>query len=450
VAAETASAQVSAAVQAALAPAARYAALVTQTNPLGTAGQLLARPDISATLTAALEQAREAAAAAVQAAWSEAGGPPDSEVLQSLLGDITRQYAALPRLRSAIRTAHASVRRRRFVPGQTPPGANPSAEAVAERAAAVRDAILGFAREVALRSRVTLAVAQTAARAASALADGYARRAAGQRVAKRWMSRRDGRACHWCRNLDGVTIGLDDSFLPYLGGAADLSGHGHLTQPPGPYRGELFAPPLHPRCRCKLMIVTEIPRARAAEPPAPLPAARFISAAQIRAMPEPRYRGLVSFLRAALHELGQVLRRLAETRLWRRCTSAGSAVSRRILRPCPPGTMRTRTGGCTSARLSIRLSTSGCRLSRPYHPGMATIDDQGIIDTLLANDGIYPGDEHMPVVRIVRYVNGSGDRTYGIVYEREAELGLLHRYEQPSQFIRDPVVIFRRSSWDAD
>lgn len=81
---------------------------------------------------------------------------------------------------------------------------------------------------------------------------------------------------------------------------------------------------------------------------------------------------------------------------------------------------------------------------------MATIDDQGIIDTLLANDGIYPGDEHMPVVRIVQYTNGFGDRTHGIVYEREARLGLLHRYEQVSEFISAPEVIFRRPPWDQD
>jgi len=36
----------------------------------------------------------------------------------------------------------------------------------------------------------------------------------------------------------------------------------------------------------------------------------FITAAAIRAMPEPRYQGLVAFLEAALHELSQVLARL--------------------------------------------------------------------------------------------------------------------------------------------
>lgn len=79
---------------------------------------------------------------------------------------------------------------------------------------------------------------------------------------------------------------------------------------------------------------------------------------------------------------------------------------------------------------------------------MPTIDSQHIIDELLANDGIYPGDEHMPVVRIVRYRNGWGGLTHGIVYEAEARQGLLHRYDHPSEFISEPEVIFRRPPWD--
>lgn len=319
--AETASAQVSAAVQAALAPAARYVALVVQTNPLGTSARLLARPDIDASLAAALDQARSAVAAVVRQEW-DAAGAPDEPVLAHLLDDIDRQYGSLSHLRHLIRTAHASVPQRRFVVGQTPPGASPAIEAGNERARAVRDSILAFARQAALRSHLTVVVAAAAARTAVTLAEGHARKAAGERVWKRWESRQDGKACHWCQKLHGVTIGLDDSFLPYLGGPADLSGHGHLTQPPKPYRGELQAPPLHPRCRCRLVIVTEpkhggnhetrpaetsgTSRSGHSANAAPV----FITAAAIRAMPESRYQGLVAFLQAALHELGQVLFRL--------------------------------------------------------------------------------------------------------------------------------------------
>ena len=121
----------------------------------------------------------------------------------------------------------------------------------AERPTAVRDAILAFAHRTALRSRLTVTVASQAAIAERTLAEGKARRAAGERVLKRWESRQDGRACYWCRRLHGVTIGLEASFLPYLGGPVDLTGHGHLTQPPKPYRGALQGPPLHPHCRCQ-------------------------------------------------------------------------------------------------------------------------------------------------------------------------------------------------------
>jgi hypothetical protein len=81
---------------------------------------------------------------------------------------------------------------------------------------------------------------------------------------------------------------------------------------------------------------------------------------------------------------------------------------------------------------------------------MATIDSQDIIDILLANGGIYPGDEDMPVVRIVRYINGWGARTHGVVYEHEAQRGLLHKYDRPSEHIIVPEVIFRCPPWDAE
>ena len=285
--AETASAQVSIAVRAALVPAAQYAALVVQDNPSGSVTALLARPDVSAELFAALDAARQAAAAAVQQQW-DAAGAPDAPVRAHLLADIGRQYGSLVHLHAAIREAYAAA----------PP---------AERPTAVRDAILAFARHTALRSRLTVTVASQAAIAERTLADGKARRAAGERVLKRWESRQDGRACYWCRRLHGVTIGLDASFLPHLGGPVDLTGHGHLTQPPKPYRGALQGPPLHPHCRCRITIVREGAEPESAQEPSPL---RFITAAQIRAMPEPRYKALIAFLRAAVDELGQVLARL--------------------------------------------------------------------------------------------------------------------------------------------
>ena len=311
--AESVAVQVSAAVRAALAPAARYLALITQSNPLGSADQLLARPDVDAVLLEALAEARSAARAAVQQEWDARGGPAGEPVLADLLADVDRAYSALAHLRGLIRHAHASVPQARFSPGQDTPGSHPSAEAAIERAAAVRAAILGWASQVALRNRLSVSVAGGAAYTASALEQARTRHAAGEKLLKRWTASMDGkdpRSCHWCRKLHGVTIGLDESFLPYLGGPADLTGRGHLTQPPRPYRGELQGPLLHPNCRCRLEIVPagDVPPPGGQEPSGSNPG--FLSAAQIRAMPEPKYQSLVAFLRAALHELGQVLSRL--------------------------------------------------------------------------------------------------------------------------------------------
>lgn len=271
-----------------MAPVARYVSLIIEADPGISAGDLLSRPDVGAVLADALAEAHAAVSALVEQSWLSRAEP--DATYRSLLADAARQYAALSHLRALVRQAHASAR-------------------PAERPAAARQAVLGWARQAAIRSGLTVAVAEQAAETAATLAEAHARRAAGEHVFKRWTARRDGTACHWCRKLDGVTIGLEDSFLPYLGGAADLSGHGRLTQPPKPYRGELQGPPLHPHCRCKLMVVTEIgtPGELRARPAAAVP---VFTAAQIRAMPAHKYQAMMSFLGAALHELGQMLHRL--------------------------------------------------------------------------------------------------------------------------------------------
>lgn len=70
---------------------------------------------------------------------------------------------------------------------------------------------------------------------------------------------------------------------------------------------------------------------------------------------------------------------------------------------------------------------------------MSTIDTRSIIDTIIAGNGVYPGDEHLPpVVRIVEYQNAWGGICWGTEIERERG-----RY-RPSQYVINPRVIWER------
>jgi hypothetical protein len=318
-----------------MAEAAGYLALVTRTNPLGSADSLLGRPDTDAVLRQALDQAAELAADAVQQAWDMTGAD-DSVAVNWLLEDIARIFSASAHLRGLIRHAHASVPRREFTPGVSSPGTHPSQRAAEERADAVRDAVLGWARKAALRVRMAAGMAGGAGSAVALIDSALAREAAGERLAKRWRAHPESPSCcFWCRRLNGVTIPLRASFAPYLGGPAAMpqarerrvaSPAGErryglrlgeqiiYTNPPRLYHGRLQGPLLHPFCRCRLEIV------HAAGPPGAAPAGsgghpapgRFLSAADVRDMPGDAYQADLAFLKAAAHELGQVLRRLAE------------------------------------------------------------------------------------------------------------------------------------------
>jgi hypothetical protein len=268
-------------VQAAIAPAARYVALLAKGN-LSTA-ELLARPDVEAELASALAEAAHAAEDAVVSAWDNSGGV-DESVINHLMADIDRQFNALPHLRSLIRKTHGGGEQE------------------------VRSAIVSFSREVALRASLTEVMAHGAGRTSAVLAAGQEAQAQGRVVYKRWRSRRLPTSCHWCLELDGLTIPLRSDFRIYLK-AADLSGTGRLTHPPKPWHGKLTGPLLHPHCRCWLELVPELVSVQTSQQV--VARAGFISASSIRAMPEQQYQSMISFMEAAIHELGQLLRRLA-------------------------------------------------------------------------------------------------------------------------------------------
>ena len=326
--------QLGAAVRQALAEAAGYLAQVTGTNPKGSADALLARPDTDAVLRQALETARQAAGEAVRRQWEASGAGEGHETLGHLLADVDRIFGSLAHLHGIVRRAHASVPQRHFVRGVSRPGSSPQMEAAAQRALAVQAALLNWGRQAALRAVLAERAAEGGGRTAATLAEALRREARGEQLLKRWTADVSSpTCCLWCRRLHGVTIGLRESFIPYLGGpvamprardrrVATRAGERRYglpvgtpiiyTQPPRPYRGRLQGPLLHPRCRCRLEII------RAGAPAVTSPQdgggaghAPFISADDIRDMSEQDYQADLAFAQAAVLELDHVLKRLA-------------------------------------------------------------------------------------------------------------------------------------------
>lgn len=269
-------------VQTAMAPAARYVALLARGS--SSTAELLARPDVEAVLSDALSEASAAAHAAVLEAWGKSGGV-DETVIAHLVRDIDRQFTALPHLRNLIREAHGDGEQ------------------------AVRSAIVRFSKEVALRASLTEAMAHGAGRTSATIAAGQEAAAQGHVVWKRWRSARTPTTCRWCLALDGTAIPLGADFRKYLGPPVDLSGKGVLTHPPKPWHGKLMGPLLHPHCRCTIELVTGAAPVQVSQ--TVVIQRGFIAASSIREMPEQQYQSMIHFMAAAIHELGQVLRRLA-------------------------------------------------------------------------------------------------------------------------------------------
>lgn len=70
---------------------------------------------------------------------------------------------------------------------------------------------------------------------------------------------------------------------------------------------------------------------------------------------------------------------------------------------------------------------------------MATIDSKQIIDDIIAGKyDNYPGEPR--AIKIVEYTNAWGKRTWGVVHAGEDQ----YRYERETEYVRDPVVIWRR------
>jgi Phage Mu protein F like protein len=327
--------QLGAAVRTAFRQFGDHAALVTRTNPLAAAGQVLGRDDVQQNLAAGMRGAETAAVSLVRAAWQSAGGPADSETLQSLVKDVRDAYsAASGEVYQAAREAFESVPARAFIAGESAPGSQPLMESAAERAHAVSTAVRAQSERVLVRNQASLDVAASLASTEQLLAEAAARHARGEKVMKRWhISRHQPeKACHWCRQLDGMTIPFDEEFphgtetaLPHRRTrhvATEAGAHRYrrpvgaaiiFTRPPAVYLGVLPGPPRHPHCRCWLEIIVlpsdgtqpeemETPHVTAPQP--------YVRASDIAQLSESQYQGLQHFLSAAVHELDQVLRRL--------------------------------------------------------------------------------------------------------------------------------------------
>jgi len=70
---------------------------------------------------------------------------------------------------------------------------------------------------------------------------------------------------------------------------------------------------------------------------------------------------------------------------------------------------------------------------------MGTFVNKQLVDDLIANDGRYHDDPL--VVRIVEYENMAGETCWGVVYVNEPITTWL-RYDVPTQYVRNPRVIF--------
>ena len=68
---------------------------------------------------------------------------------------------------------------------------------------------------------------------------------------------------------------------------------------------------------------------------------------------------------------------------------------------------------------------------------MATVNNKAMVDTIIEGDGIYPGDEHMRVVKIVEYTNDWGGTCWGLIYRGED----LMRYHT-SGYTHNPKTIW--------
>lgn len=308
--------QLAAGVRQAFAGVAALAALAVRGDSTVGPVAVMRRSDVQALLGGAVAAAQQLTQSLVAQAWGAAQGPEESETLWQILEDVQRAYEEAP---AAIRLAVASAYHDAPLP---------------QRAEAVARAIREQADKLVLRGKLSVGMASSGSHTAAVLASGARVAEQGYQVSKRWNSRRTSRTCRWCLELDGLAIPLDAEFphgapleLPHARTRqvrTEAGSHRYrtaigapiiMTRPPSVYGGVLLGPPRHPRCECWIDLLVSGP----GQPPpgtAPVPRPHVVLgpshmlASDVAAMPDAQYRGMMAFLRAATHELGQLLRRV--------------------------------------------------------------------------------------------------------------------------------------------
>lgn len=73
---------------------------------------------------------------------------------------------------------------------------------------------------------------------------------------------------------------------------------------------------------------------------------------------------------------------------------------------------------------------------------MATVSTRSIVDTIIARNGFYPGDEHLPsVIEIIEYDTKWDTVAWGLLYEHDRP----NKYEA-TDTVRNPRTIWKKAT----
>lgn len=211
-----------------------------QNNPHKSKDQILKRPDVQSALRQPYEQAAAASEKILKAAWDAAeaetlkkvkgefkllkedwkGHETDKALLDSLVGDL---HANAKAMRSRYREILM----------------NPSSKGLGAR-------LLSLGSDARLRASYSTSVAIWGV--ASQVRDSAFSLAG---LNKMWIAVLDGVTCSHCRGLHGMVIPAGRQFPVDVG-----------SKPLKVYKGKLFGPPRHPRCRCVIVGVKRLKKSK--------------------------------------------------------------------------------------------------------------------------------------------------------------------------------------------